>query len=568
MTHPKEMETNVLVEDLHIDPGAEVDVVSQRFAVEQELEQVSDAVLSRPQWMDGKSTYCYEAYYINYEAEDSWGRTKECWGIFYAIDKEGPPITLGLPTCHAEGIQIDSSTLSWRFKIDESALEVVDPKQFAKTLETEAAVYALVVSEVSTITSPKIGAVGTQEARTQVEGSAPPISKELEEFQDVFSVEDAGKLPSHHGGDHAIDTTDDPPYGPLYNLSNTELAALRDYLNAALAKGWIRHSTSPAGAPILFVPKKDGGLRLCVDYRGLNKVTVKNRHPLPLISETLDRLYGAKYFTKLDLKDAYHRLRIKKGDEWKTAFRTRYGHFEYLVMPFGLTNAPATFQAYINKSLAGLLDHFCVVYLDNILIYSNSKEEHLDHVRQVLLRLRRFRLYANPKKCEFFTTQVEFLGFIVSTSGVTMDQSRVDTIQTWPVPRSFHDVQVFLGFVNFYRRFIHRYSQIATPLTDLLQGSKDGVKAGPFMWPDGAERAFRQLLNAFTDVPILRHFDSESKIRVETDASNFAIAGILSQPDDNGHWKPVAFWSRKMIPVERNYETYDQELLAIVAVFK
>ena len=567
VTHPKEVKANILVENLHIDPGAEVDVISQRFAVEQELEQVPDAILPKPQWMDGKSTYCYGAYYLNYEAEDSWGRTKECWGVFYAIDKEGPPITLGLPTCHAEGIQIDASTLSWRFKVEESALEVVDPKQFAETLRTEVAVYALVVSAVSA-TPTLIGAVGAQASSSQGEGATPSIPLELEKFQDVFSVEDAGKLPSHQGGDHAIETTNDPPYGPLYNLSNTELAALREYLDAALAKGWIRHSTSPAGAPILFVPKKDGGLRLCVDYRGLNKVTIKNRHPLPLISETLDRLYGAKCFTKLDLKDAYHRLRIKKGDEWKTAFRTRYGHFEYLVMPFGLTNAPATFQAYINKSLAGLLDHFCVVYLDDILIYSNSREEHFEHVCQVLKRLRQYQLYANPKKCEFFTTKVEFLGFVVSVNGVTMDQNRVDTIQSWPKPKSFHEVQVFLGFVNFYRRFIHRYSQIATPLTNLLQGSKDGVKIGPFEWPDSAEHAFRQLLNAFTDVPILRHFDPVRKIRVETDASNFAIAGILSQPDDEGHWKPVAFWSRKMIPAERNYETHDQELLAIVAVFK
>ena len=568
MTRPKDVETNMLDSELHIDPGAEVDVVDQRYAVEQELEIIPDAVLPKPQWMDGKSTYCYGAYYIRYEAEDSWGRLKQCEGVFYAIDKEGPPITLGLPTCQAEGIQIDTGTRTWRFRIETTALEVSEPKQFADALGKETAVYALVVSEVVGTPPVKVGAVEAQANHSKNDNATPPIPKELDGFQDVFSVEEAGKLPSHHGGDHAIETTDDPPYGPLYNLSNTELTALREYLDAAIAKGWIRHSTSPAGAPILFVPKKDGGLRLCVDYRGLNKVTIKNRHPLPLISETLDRLYGAKRFTKLDLKDAYHRLRIKKGDEWKTAFRTRYGHFEYLVMPFGLTNAPATFQAYINKSLAGLLDHFCVVYLDDILIYSDDPEKHLDHVRQVLDRLRQYRLYANPKKCEFFTTQVEFLGFIVSTDGVTMDQSRVDTIQSWPKPVNFHDVQVFLGFVNFYRRFIHRYSQIATPLTNLLQGSKDGVKSGPFVWPDDAERAFRQLLAAFTDVPILRHFDPERKIRVETDASNFAIAGILSQPDDEGHWKPVAFWSRKMIPAERNYETHDQELLAIVAVFK
>lgn len=166
-----------------------------------------------------------------------------------------------------------------------------------------------------------------------------------------------------------------------------------------------------------------------MDYRGLNTVTVKNRHLLPLITEILNRLYGVKVFSKLDLKDAYHKIRIKAGDEWKTAFRTRYGHFEYLVMPFGLANAPATFQAYINRALAGLVDVTCVVYLDNILIYSAEPAQHWQHVKQVLERLRQFSLFANLKKCQFFTKRVEFLGFIITTDGVAIDQERVVTIR-------------------------------------------------------------------------------------------------------------------------------------------
>ena len=169
-------------------------------------------------------------------------------------------------------------------------------------------------------------------------------------------------------------------------------------------------------------------------------MTIKNRHPLPLITETLDRLCGAKQFSKLDLKDAYHRIRIKRGDEWKTAFRTRYGHFEYLVMPFGLANAPATFQAYINRALAGLVDVTCVVYLDNILIFSEDPAEHWQHIKQVLQRLRQYQLYANLKKCAFNTTQVEFLGFIMSTAGVEMDPRRVATIKEWPRPKTYREV--------------------------------------------------------------------------------------------------------------------------------
>lgn len=220
------------------------------------------------------------------------------------------------------------------------------------------------------------------------------------------------------------------------------------------------------------MPKKDGSLRLCVDYRGLNAITSKNRHPLPLISETLDRLGRAACFSVLDLKDAYHRIPIKRGDEWKTAFRTRYGHFEYKVMPFGLTNAPATFQAYINRALAGLVDICCVVYLDNILIYSDTQEQHRRDLCAVLERLRKFALYANRTKCHFFNTEVEFLGYIVSTAGISMDKRRVATIEEWPAPRSFREVQVFLGFANFYRRFIKNYSKIVAPLTALTKGAK------------------------------------------------------------------------------------------------
>ena len=309
-------------------------------------------------------------------------------------------------------------------------------------------------------------------------------------------------------------------------------------------------------------------MRLCVDYRGLNKITIKNRHPLPLISETLDRLSGAKVFTKLDLKDAYHRIRIRAGNEWKTAFRTRYGHFEYTVMPFGLANAPATFQAYINRAMAGYVDVFCVVYLDDILIYSDSEEEHQKHVKRVLDRLKQFALYANLKKCEFTTRKVEFLGYIVSVDGIAMDPRRVSTIKEWPVPTSYREVQVFLGFANFYRRFIANYSRIASPLTGLLQGGKDGKHFGPFRWPPEAEAAFRQLVDAFTSAPILVHFDPSRKSRMETDASGQAVAAVFSQLQENGKWHPVAFFSRKMIPAEKSYETHDQELLAIVAAFK
>ena len=226
-------------------------------------------------------------------------------------------------------------------------------------------------------------------------------------------------------------------------------------------------------------------------------------------------------------------------------------------MPFGLANAPATFQAYINRSLVGLVDVTCVVYLDDILIYSANEADHWGHVKQVLKRLRQFSLYASLKKCQFNTTTVDFLGFVVTTEGVIMDPERVATVRDWPRPKTFRDIQVFLGFANFYRRFIHHYSAVAGPLTDLLKGSKEGKKPGPLHWTDKAQKAFEGLRQAFCTAPFLRHFDPEKKLRMETDASNFALGAILSQQDNDGHWRPIAYWSRKMIPAEQNYEVHD-----------
>ena len=391
------------------------------------------------------------------------------------------------------------------------------------------------------------------------------LPKEYSQFKDLFSKSKGNTLPPHRDIDHAIETTSDfkPFFGPIYSLSEVELKALKDYIDENLANEFIRPSKSPSGAPILFAKKKDGSLRLCVDYRALNKVTVKNRYPLPLMSELFDRIKSAKIFTKIDLRGAYNLIRIRKGDEWKTAFRTRYGHFEYQVLPFGLTNAPATFQAYINNALREFLDKFCLAYLDDILIYSESKEEHVKHVTQILQTLREHGLYAKLEKCNFHVYSVDFLGFIISTQGTHMEKARVDSIKDWPTPKSVKDVQTFLGFANFYRRFIYNYAAIANGLTSLTR-TKDNPK---FTWTPAAEESFNNLKNAFTTAPFLRHFDPKLPITLTTDASDFATAAILSQPH-NGKLHPVAFHSHKLQPPEENYGTPDKEMLAIVEAFR
>ena len=222
-------------------------------------------------------------------------------------------------------------------------------------------------------------------------------------------------------------------------------------------------------APILFARKKGGGLRLCVYYRALNKATWKNRYPLPLISEMLDRLRGARIFTKLDLKNAYHLIRIKEGDEYKTAFRTRYWQFQYPVMPFGLTNAPATFQAYIEDCLWPYIDDFAVCYIDDILIYSTNEEEHEEPVQIVLERLREFGLYGKAEKCRFGVSEVGFLGYVISPDGIAMESDCISTIEDWPTPESVRHVQVLLVFTNFYRQFIRKCAKVTTPISDLLK---------------------------------------------------------------------------------------------------
>uniref|UniRef100_A0A8C5WGQ2 ribonuclease H n=1 Tax=Leptobrachium leishanense TaxID=445787 RepID=A0A8C5WGQ2_9ANUR len=293
------------------------------------------------------------------------------------------------------------------------------------------------------------------------------VPEPYQAFSHVFEKKGADTLPPHRPYDCPVDLLPGAPipYGRLYPLSEPELLVLKDYIDDNLQKGFIRPSTSPAGAPIFFVGKKDGGLRPCVDYRAMNAITIKDKYPLPLISELMDRLRSANIFTKLDLRGAYNLIRVKSGDEWKTAFRSRYGHYEYMVMPYGLCNAPATFQRFLNDVFRDILDSYIVIYLDDILIYSQDLETHRKHVKTVLRRLQEQRLYAKAEKCIFDTDKVEFLGFIISPGNIRMDPSKTEAVATWPVPANKKGVQSFIGFCNFYRKFIRNFSTIIRPLT-------------------------------------------------------------------------------------------------------
>ncbi|KAJ1597149.1 hypothetical protein NDA14_007187 [Ustilago hordei] len=391
--------------------------------------------------------------------------------------------------------------------------------------------------------------------------TAADIPKPYQHLRDVFDEVEADKLPHHTEHDLHLELIEGgkPPQGPLYLKGPKEMSELRRYLDENLEKGFIRPSKSPARSPVLFVPKKDGGLRLCVDYRGLNEITVKNRAPLPLIEEQLFLLRKARIYTKLDLRAAYNLIRIAKGDEWKTAFGTQLGLYEYLVMPFGLANAPAHFQSFINDIFRDIIGIYVVVYLDDFLIFSDTEEAHVKHVTEVLTRLRSNRLFAKLSKCEFHTKTVEFLGYIIKPTGIEMDPEKVRTVKEWPMPESIHDIQRFLGFANFYRRFIAHFARIAKPLTALVKPIEWFKK---FELPEEAQQAFHKLIQAFTSAGVLQHFDYHLPTRLETDASDFAIAGVLKQ-EHEGRWHPVAFYSRKMSSAKKNYEIHDKELLAV-----
>ncbi|KAI2646332.1 Transposon Tf2-9 polyprotein [Labeo rohita] len=403
----------------------------------------------------------------------------------------------------------------------------------------------------------------TESPETQVKVNIPSYYQDLSE---VFSKSRATQLPPHHPWDCAIDLLPSamPPKSRVYPLSRTEDQAMEEYINEALDSGIIHPSTSPAAAGFFFVGKKDGGLRPCIDYRGLNNVTVKFRYPLPLVPPALEQLREATIYTKLDLRSAYNLIRIKEGDEWKTAFLTTRGHYEYQVMPYGLANAPAVFQSFINEILKEFMNKFVIAYIDDILIYSKTETEHIAHVRTVLSRLLENQLYVKAEKCEFHVCHTSFLGYQVSHQGVKMDPSKVQAVTDWPQPTTVKELQRFLGFANFYRRFIRNYSTIASPLTSLLKN-----KAKKLHWTEEAGQAFDNLKTSFTSASILKHPDPELPFIVEVDASDCGIGAVLSQRHGQpGKLHPCAFYSRKLTSAERNYDVGNKELLSMKAAIE
>jgi hypothetical protein len=384
-------------------------------------------------------------------------------GVFDITDLGENDIVLGIPWLQRYNPQIDWITGQLRFPGQETeGLQLIPRRDLASEKDTKPSSKSMNI---------RIMGYAAQPTDSSTSIRTVDIPDEYRKYDKLFQETLKTGLPEHSNYDHEIPLKEgtQPNFYKIYPLNEEKLKALQEYIDEHLAKGDIRPSTSLAGYPILFMPKKNGKLRLCVDYRQLNDITIKNRYPLPLISELRDRLTGAQWFTTLDLPGAYNLIRIKEGEEWKTAFRTRLGHYEYLVMPFGLTNAPASFQAMINDVLRPFLDNFVVVYLDDILIYSKTLEEYQQHVHQVLQALQDANLLVNPEKSIFHTQEALFLGHKIKPDTIEMEDAKVEAIATWPTPTTVKEIRGFLGFANYYRRFIKDFSEHATPLTNLTK---------------------------------------------------------------------------------------------------
>ena len=392
----------------------------------------------------------------------------------------------------------------------------------------------------------------------------PVLSDLLEEFSDVFPDDLPDSLPPTRAADHEIqlEAGSVPPSRPAYRLSKPEMDELQRQLSEMLKKGLIEPSKSPFGAPVFFVKKSDGSLRMVCDWRQLNRITIKNKACLPNVDDLLDTVQGSCYFTKLDLRSGYNQIRIKTEDVPKTAINTPFGHFQFRVMGFGLTNAPATFQSMMNAILQPYLRKCVVVFLDDILIFSKSLDNHVEDVCAVLQTLRDNQLYCKSSKCEFAVPEIVFLGHKIDGQRLSPDPAKLDAVRNWPAPTSVTEVRQFLGFSNYFRRFISHYSSMSAPLEEITG------KNAHFTWNDSRQKAFESLRAALLSAPVLSLADVNRPFRVETDASDYALASVLLQQGSDQSWHPIAYASRKLNSAERNYTAGERETLAVVFALK
>ncbi|KAI3725205.1 hypothetical protein L1987_64983 [Smallanthus sonchifolius] len=380
----------------------------------------------------------------------------------------------------------------------------------------------------------------------------------VREYPEVFPEELPG-IPPDREIEFRIDLVPDaqPVAKAPYRLAPVEMKELMAQLDELLEKGFIQPSISPWGAPVLFVKKKDGSMRMCIDYRELNKRTVKNKYPLPRIDDLFDQLQGASWFSKIDLRSGYHQLKVREEDIPKTAFRTRYGHFEFRVMSFGLTNAPAAFMDLMNRVCRPMLDRSVIMFIDDILVYSKNEGDHACHLKEVLEALKKEKLYAKFSKCAFWLREVQFLGHVINPNGIMVDPAKITTVRDWDIPKTPTEIRSFLGLAGYYRRFIQDFLKIASPLTKLTR------KEEKYEWGLKQDDAFKELKEKLTQAPVLALPEGNEDLVVYSDASGQGLGCVLMQ-----RGRVIAYASRQLKVHEVNYPTHDLELAAVVFALK
>lgn len=445
--------------------------------------------------------------------------------------------------------------------------ETMSAKQAAKRLKKGARAFMLLVhQDGNVLTADGQPVVASMDAApTTADPDMVPqadLQALLDKYKDVFEpvghFDTLQKKTTGEGGEHLIRLDPKEEYkakAKMYRLSPKELEELKKQVAQLLALGMIEPANSPYGSPVLFVEKGDGSLRMCIDYRALNKITVKDRYPMPNIQDIFDKLQGAKVFSTLDLQSGYNQIQISEKDRPFTAFNTPMGQFQYKVMCFGLSNAPATFQRIMNNMFKDKA--YVLVYLDDIIVFSKNKEDHIKHLEEVMQTLQRHGMKAKLQKCQFNRPELKYLGHIVGKYGLKVDPEKVKIVQQWPKPQNVQKLRQFLGLANYFRRFIKSYSSVAAPLTRLTSANT------PFNWSPICEEAFQMIKHALTRAPVLTLPDKDKPYEVWSDASIVGSGAVLIQDG-----KPVAYTSKKFIPAETNYTTTDQECLGIVTALK
>lgn len=430
-------------------------------------------------------------------------------------------------------------------------LNATHSKKINKLLQASGELCMLQIVPATVGNNPQLSSLSIDEQRRQSQD--PALHSLLNQFSDVFK-EPKGLPPSRAQVDHKINLKEGTNAINMrpYRYSTVQKTVIEELVQELLEQGVIRQSTSPFAAPIVLVKKKDGGWRMCIDYWNLNKATIKDKFPIPIIEELLDELHGSSYSFKIDLKSGYHQIWVHPTDVYKTDFKTHFGHFEYLVMPFGLTSAPSTFQSLMNHLFKPMLRKGALVFFDDIFIYSPTWEEHITHLKMALQILQDNSLHANMKKCSFGVTEIHYLGHIISAEGVHTERGKLAAILDWPTPTNLKQLRGFLGLTVYYRRFIKDYGNICKPLTVLL-------KKNSFSWNAAAQESFQLLKSTMTNPPVLALPDFSKEFVIETDASGIRMGAVLMQGG-----QPIAYISKAFSERTTLLLAYERELLAIV----